>query len=95
MGIEWAPSADKHGMPHEDALHAMCHALYVEQAFDAPGPPATVAPDLYIGPQRARTALLLEVRVERRRPRGLVVFHVMELRDKYKARWEASGEVKS
>ena len=36
MAISWAASADKHGVPHEDALHAIEHAVYVEVEFDEP-----------------------------------------------------------
>ena len=86
MGVTWSAAADKHGIAHEDALHAMVHALYVETSFDDPRPPATIRPTLYIGPQRQRGAALLEVMVEATPPRGVHVFHVMPARAKHLAR---------
>ena len=44
MALTWAAAADKHGIAHEDAVHAMLNALYVETDFDAPRPPPTSAP---------------------------------------------------
>ena len=86
MGVTWSAAADKHGIAHEDALHAMVHALYVETDFDNPRPPATIRPTLYIGPQRQRGAPLLEVMVEAAPPRGVHIFHVMPARAKHLAR---------
>ena len=88
MAVTWAEAADKHGIAHEDALHAMLHAVYVETEFDEPRPPAGIRPTLYIGPQRNAHAPLLEVMVEPRAPRGLHVFHVMPARKKHLARME-------
>ncbi len=86
VGVTWSAAADKHGVPHEDALHAMVNAIYVETSFDDPRPPATISPTLYIGPQRDRSAPLLEVMVEATPPRGVHVFHVMPARGKHLAR---------
>ena len=86
MGVTWSAAADKHGVAHQDALHAMVHALYVEISFDDPRPPATIRPTLYIGPQRDRGAALLEVMVEATAPRGVHVLHVMPVRAKHLAR---------
>lgn len=86
MGLTWSAAADKHGVAHEDALHAMVNAIYVETSFDDPRPPATIRPTLYIGPQRDRSAPLLEVMVEAIPPRGVHVFHVMPARTKHLAR---------
>lgn len=71
MGVTWSGAADKHGIAHADALHAMVHAVYVETSFDDPRPPATIRPTLDIGPQRDRGAPLLEVMVEATPPRGV------------------------
>lgn len=49
----------KHGVSREDAMWALTHFIYEERGFEVARSPATVAPDLYIGPQRARTAPLL------------------------------------
>ena len=88
VGVTWAASAAKHGVPREDALHAIAHAVYVELDFDEPRSPSTVRPHLYIGPQRDPSAPLLEVMVEVRPPRGLHVFHVMPARTKHLARMD-------
>jgi len=44
MGITWAPSADKHGIDHEDALHAIEHAYYVERELMSRGRPRPSSP---------------------------------------------------
>lgn len=44
MAVEWANSADKHGIEHEDALYAIENALYVEQEFDEPRVPGHAKP---------------------------------------------------
>jgi hypothetical protein len=90
--VTWARSADKHGIAHEDALHAIANAVYFEEEFDDPRPPNDIRPHLYIGPQRRPGAPLLEVMVEVRPPRGLHVFHVMEARRKHLARMEATDD---
>ncbi len=84
--MTWSDSADKHGVAHEDALHAIAHAVYVETDFDEPRPPSNVRPHLYIGPPWQLGGPLLEVMVEVRPPRGLHVFHVMPARPKHLAR---------
>jgi hypothetical protein len=86
VGVTWSAAADKHGVSHEDALHAMVNAIYVETTFDDPRPPTTISPTLYIGPQRDRSAPLLEVMVESTPPRGVHIFHVMPARAKHLAR---------
>ncbi|MFD7156185.1 hypothetical protein ACFV9C_16375 [Kribbella sp. NPDC059898] len=88
MAITWAPSADKHGIDHEDALHAITNAYYVEREFDEPRPPATVRPTLFIGPPRRLGGALLEVMVEVTPPRDLHIFHVMVARPKHLERLE-------
>lgn len=79
MEIRWTPSADKHGIAHEDAVNAM---LYFE-VHRSPFGPSRVdgrgAPDLWIGP--GVDGVLLEVMAERTST-GLVVFHVMPARSK-------------
>jgi hypothetical protein len=78
VGITWADSADRHGIDHEDALHAMMNAYYVEQEFDEPRPPANLRPTLYIGPSRRLGGPLLEVMAVLTPPRDVFVFHVMQ-----------------
>jgi hypothetical protein len=40
--VTWADSADRHQIAHEDALHAVLHAVWVELAYEAPRPPSGV-----------------------------------------------------
>jgi len=77
--IVWARSADKHGVAHEDAVHAIVNALYVVPAFDE-GRTGGSAPDLYVGPDR--DGRLLEVLLERVSRTEATVFHVMPARPK-------------
>ncbi len=88
MAVTWARSADKHGVPHEDALHAIAHAHYVEQEFDEPRVPGHVRPTLFLGPSRQPGGPLLEVIVELTPPRDIHVFHVMQARPKHLERME-------
>jgi hypothetical protein len=83
VAIEWAKSADKHGIDRDDALHAIENAVYVEQEFDEPRVPGHSKPWLFIGPPRTLGGPLLEVMVEIVPPRGMVVFHVMQARQKH------------
>lgn len=83
MGIRWANSADKHGIDHADALHAIGNAHYVEEEFDEPRVPGHAKPTLFIGPPRTLGGPLLEVMVEMIPPREMVVFHVMQAREKH------------
>ena len=64
MAVTWAASADKHRIPHEDAIHAIANAHYVEIEFDEPRLESKVRPTLYIGPPRQLGGHLLEVMVE-------------------------------
>jgi hypothetical protein len=75
VAITWAPSPDKHGVPHEDALHAIEHAVYVEEEFDEPRMAGRVRPTLFIGPPRDTGGELLEVMVEISGSRRLHVSH--------------------
>lgn len=86
--ITWAVSADKHGILREDAVHAMLHAYYIDEAFDEPRVPTGRRPTLYLGPPRQLGGALLEVMVEVRPPRDVHVFHVMIARPKNLARLE-------
>jgi len=86
--VTWSGSADKHGIPHEDALHAMTHPYYVEPEFDAPRRPGSLRPTLFIGPPRQLGGPLIEVMVEAVPPRTVHVFHVMLARRKFLDRME-------
>ncbi len=89
MAIYWADSADRHGIPHDEALYAIANALYVEEEFDEPRVPDRIRPTLFIGPAtHERGAPLLEVMVEVSPPRDLFIFHVMPARPKHLIRME-------
>lgn len=82
MGVEFTSSADKHNIPHEDAIYAM---LYHEVVADIPGRdrfnrPAT----LYIGHPHSQTNRYIEVIAEHTPPANIKIFHVMPLSSKYR-----------
>lgn len=91
VAIRWAESVDKHGIAHEDALHAIANAIFHEDAFDESRVPGHPRPDLYIGPGRAGRPLL-EVMLEAVPPRDLVIFHVMIARDKHLRRMRGDDD---
>lgn len=82
MAIKFAASADKHGVPHEDAMYAIANELYSEADFSEPRVPGRGSPTLFIGPPRKLGGPLLEVMVEITPPRDVFIFHVMEARPK-------------
>lgn len=89
MAIHWAESADRHGVPLEQALHAIANAVYVEDEFDEPRVSGRMRPTLFIGPATSTPgAPLLEVMVEVSPPRDLFIFHVMPARPKHLRRME-------
>ncbi|MCL2850163.1 MAG: hypothetical protein FWE61_08995 [Micrococcales bacterium] len=92
MAIEWADSADKHDIDHDDALHAIHNAYFYEPEFDEPRVGGASRPDLYIGPPRQLGGPLIEVMLERIPPRTLVIFHVMEAQPKHTALMDQEGE---
>ena len=81
MAVIWTPSAAKHGISREDALHAILNAVDHITEFDEPRAPSRNRPDLYIGPARDGH-LLLEGMVEVIPPSDVSIFHVMEARRK-------------
>lgn len=84
VGLSWADSADKHGIAHEDALHAILNAFYVEPDFDESRVPGKIRPTLFIGPPRDPDADLLEVMVEvHPATRSMHIFHVMRAQQKH------------
>lgn len=91
MVIMFAASADKHGVPHEDALHAMVNAYHLETEFDDPRIAGRGRPTLYIGPPRKRGGPLLEVMAEITPPRDVLIFHVMEARSRMLGRMRNDG----
>ncbi len=91
MAIRFAASADKHGVPREDALYAMANALHSEREFDEPRVPGHGKPTLFIGPSRKLGGPLLEVMVEITPSRDMFIFHVMEARPKILERMKNNG----
>lgn len=79
VGVEFRRSADKHGIPREDALYAIMHA---EVSAEVEGEPGEVTV-LYIGHPHSQTDRYLEVIAAHRPPRTIVIFHVMPLGDLY------------
>lgn len=79
VAIEYTSSASKHGIPHEDALHAMLHAEVTEVIPGHPGQETRV----FIGHPHLQTDRYIEV-LAARRGETIVVFHVMPLSDLYR-----------
>lgn len=44
VGLTWSSSADKHAVPHPDAVHAIANAVYHETQFDDPRLPSGIRP---------------------------------------------------
>lgn len=84
MAIEWADSANKHGVPHEDALHALLHADLHVSGFGPSRDFGGFAPDGWIGPARSGEAL--EVFAVVGNDFRLFIFHVMPLRETTRVR---------
>ncbi|MBU2698853.1 MULTISPECIES: hypothetical protein [Pimelobacter] len=80
MAIRWTDSADKHGVPRDEALYAVMNHHYLVPEFDEPRV-GERRPDLYIGPA-SLGGPMLEVMLTRTPPRDLEIFHVMPLREK-------------
>lgn len=80
MPVEFASSADKHGIPNQDAVHAMLHAEGSLQLQGNPGRLTTV----YVGRPHPQTDRRIEVIAEIRQPDTVVIFHVMEVSDLYR-----------
>jgi hypothetical protein len=73
--VEVLRSALRHGIPGEDILHAINHAITVDKVGDDP------VRWLVLGPDRAGN--LLEV-VVMDRPAGPAVIHAMPMRSQYR-----------
>jgi hypothetical protein len=81
VGVEWTTSAGKHGVPREDAVHAMVNAEVSAEVDGEPGEQTIV----YVGHPHGQTDDYLEVIAAHRPPRTIVIFHVMPLTDTF--RW--------
>lgn len=73
--MEVLRSALRHGIPGEDILHAVNHAIIVEEVGDDP------VRWLVLGPERAGNLLELVVMD---RPAGPAVIHAMPMRTQYR-----------
>lgn len=82
MKIRWTDSCSKHGVPREDALHAMLFHVAFFPGFDEPRGGRTAQPDLWLGPQRHKGAPLLEI-MSTTEGTSITVFHVMVARRKF------------
>lgn len=80
MGVEFTSSADKHGIPREDSLHAM---LFAEVSAELEGDPGEVT-TVYVGHPHKQTERYIEVIAALRPPRTIVIFHSMPLGDLYR-----------
>lgn len=80
VAITFTPSADKHGIAHADALHAMLNAKVSVEVDGAAGEVTM----LYIGHPHPQTDRYLEVIAAMTPPREVKIFHCMELRDMYR-----------
>lgn len=78
-------SARKHGIADEEILHAVAHALTVDEVDEDP------IRYLILGPDSGGN--LLEI-VVLDRPNGPCVIHAMKMRDKYRALLPKPGESK-
>ncbi|MCP3425142.1 hypothetical protein NBM05_03645 [Rothia sp. AR01] len=82
MGIKFTASAEKHHIPHGDAMYAIEHSVARVKIPGRDGHPGPVI--LIIGHPHGQTDRYLEVMYVIDPPRGLSIFHVMDLTDKYR-----------
>lgn len=80
MTVEWTTSADRHGIPREDALYAMANHEALAELEGRPEERTVV----YVGHPHGQTDRYIEVIAAHREPRTVVVFHAMELTDVYR-----------
>jgi hypothetical protein len=88
VGVEWRASADRHHIPHEDALYVIGHPTGTEDVEGLPGWTTTV----YVGHPNEYTDRFIEVIAGTREPRRLAIFHVMELSDPWRHLAYQEGE---
>ena len=86
MGIRFLESAGKHGFNRGDAMNAITHATWKHERFDMSRVPGAPDPTLWVGPAMDGTEL--EVMTYVVPPDGVVIFHCMELRDKFRRMME-------
>lgn len=91
MAIEWASSAEDHGIPQADALYAMQHATYTSTKVKVNEGDRRNQRRVFVGPQHAQTERLIEVLVELKPSGTFVIYHVMELGSYYRRQMEEDG----
>ena len=74
--MEFHPSARKHGVEEDDVLHAIEHALAIEDAGEDPDRWLVIGPDA--------VGNLLEVVVMTTAEGGQLVLHAMPMRPKFR-----------
>ena len=79
--VEFTASAVRHGITAEDAMYAI-RASVVQ--VPVPGRDGHGDATLFIGHPHPQTGRWLEVIAEIRPPRGVLIFHAMELTDKFR-----------
>lgn len=84
MAIEWALSADKHQVPHGDAVFAIMNNIFISDKVDTSHARNALPRKLFVGPAHEQTDRLLEVLVEVRSGGTLWIYHVMDLGPKYR-----------
>ena len=86
MAIIFLESAGKHGFTEADAVNALLHATWKMERFDVSRVEGSPKPTLWVG--RALNGREVEVMTYTSPPRDVVVFHCMELRDKFRRMME-------
>lgn len=80
MAVTWKSSADRHGVPREDAAYAIAHHEISAEINAEPGETTMV----YIGHPHGQTDRYIEVIAVLRPPRTIEIFHVMPLTDLFR-----------
>jgi hypothetical protein len=78
--VEWEPSADRHGIPHGDAVFAVQHAVGAAEIQGRPGEETRV----FVGHPHGQTEEFIEVIIAIQPPGTIRFFHVMGLSDKFR-----------
>lgn len=80
VAVEFLSSADKHGIPREDAVYAMMHHQKSAVIVGRPEEETVV----YVGHPHGQTERFIEVIAAHRPPRTIVIFHAMPLTDMFR-----------
>lgn len=79
--VEMIPQAQRHGVTKTDAMYAM---FYAKKRVNIPGRDGHADATLFIGHPHGQTERYLEVIAEIKASRRIVIFHAMELSDKFR-----------